>query len=96
MNDNHSVQCDSCRKKLLLARFSQTAIQKYRDSKARNLRNSRIPVKYPRCQNCSPQSRHEMKCTKCGLVKGLDDFSKAQRSHTDTAVSGFAGQFGTC
>lgn len=40
-----------------------------------------------RCRKCTGSQVHEMTCSICGEVKGLEGFSKAQRRTPDNAVS---------
>ena len=44
-----------------------------------------------KCRECNTGQVTEIECTSCGVVKGLDGFSKAQRRNNETAV-GFCKQ----
>lgn len=83
----YRIKCDGCNKNLMAMRFSESSKRKWQESIRANRRNPKISIKLPRCVDCTSQSRQEMKCVMCGLVKSLDKFSKKQRQNTDDAVS---------
>jgi hypothetical protein len=83
------IKCASCEKLRMQYAFSKTQLDKVRQhvTSRAYLRHELPQWPYVRCIDCSGMSRVELKCTACGKLKGIDEFSKSQRGKGDLAVS---------
>lgn len=80
------VKCSVCEKNLMAEKFSNKQKQLYL-SALKQSKGKPVPlIKHPKCTKCTGQQVVEMTCKYCEITKGLDQFSKVQRSNPDNAV----------
>ncbi|KAL9622325.1 MAG: hypothetical protein Q9160_003336 [Pyrenula sp. 1 TL-2023] len=79
------VKCSVCEKNLMAEKFSKNQRQLYMNV-LKQAKDRPVPlIKHPKCTKCTGQQVVEMTCKYCEITKGLDKFSKNQRSNPDNA-----------
>ncbi len=66
-------------------RFSETQLKKYKERLYHASRGGPA-ASPPTCRECTPGNVVELRCTGCGVIKGLDLFAAQQRKKPDDAV----------
>ncbi|OJD35950.1 dna repair protein rad7 [Diplodia corticola] len=74
------IRCSTCNKWKGQTNFARKRLNELRE----RIRDDRHPFT-TQCTLCTPQQVMELKCKMCAKVKGLDEFSKAQRKNPDHA-----------
>ncbi|KAL4893204.1 Stc1 domain-containing protein [Aspergillus ambiguus] len=78
------VKCILCRKVKIQGAFSNKQLEDLRHAIFTDHINPTVTGAV-RCRECVGGQRVELRCCICDMVKGLDQFAKAQRSHGDAA-----------
>lgn len=81
------LRCKICKKLKVLDGYSKNQLLDFKHRLAANPRLANPTAAHVRCRQCTPGQVHELECSQCGAMKGLNGFTKAQRRDPDNAVS---------